>query len=83
MARGARQDPLPAASFVPTLGWPQERPAVSKLGNYILVLDKIVDKVLAYRPKPKSRPGKKRKRLAAKIARGALSGEAPGTRKPD
>ena len=26
------------------------------------VLDRIVDKVLAYRPKPKSKPGKKRAR---------------------
>jgi hypothetical protein len=32
-------------------------------------LDAIVDKVLAYRPKPKTKPAKKRKKLAAKIAR--------------
>jgi len=30
-------------------------------------LDAIVDKVLAYRPKPKSEAGKKRKRKAKKI----------------
>lgn len=32
------------------------------------VLDAIVDKVLAYRPKPKSKPARKRKRRDAKIA---------------
>jgi hypothetical protein len=32
-------------------------------------LDAIADVVLAYRPKPKSKPGKKRKRRAAKLAR--------------
>jgi len=32
-------------------------------------LDAIADKVLAYRPKPKSEPAKRRKRKAAKIAR--------------
>ena len=32
-------------------------------------LDAIADKVLAYRPKPKSKPAKKRKRKAAKIKR--------------
>jgi hypothetical protein len=34
-------------------------------------LDAIADVVLAYKPKPKSKPGKKRKRRAAKIAREA------------
>ena len=33
------------------------------------VLDRFVDKVLAYRPKPKSAPAKKRKRRAAKAAK--------------
>ncbi len=33
------------------------------------VLDAIADAVLAYRPKPKSKPAKKRRRRAAKIAR--------------
>jgi hypothetical protein len=33
-------------------------------------LDAIADKVLGYRPKPKSEPAKKRKRKAAKIKRG-------------
>jgi hypothetical protein len=33
------------------------------------VLDAIAAKVLAYRPKPKSAPAKRRKRRAAKIAK--------------
>lgn len=33
------------------------------------VLDAIADVVLAYKPKPKSAPAKKRKRRAAKIAK--------------
>lgn len=32
-------------------------------------LDAIVDTVLAYRPKPKSKPAKRRKRRAAKLAK--------------
>jgi hypothetical protein len=32
-------------------------------------LDAIADVVLAYKPKPKSKPAKKRKKLAAKIVR--------------
>jgi len=32
-------------------------------------LDAIADVVLAYRPKPKSEPSKKRKRRAAKLAK--------------
>lgn len=32
-------------------------------------LDAIADVVLAYKPKPKSKPAKRRKRRAAKIAR--------------
>jgi len=32
-------------------------------------LDAIADVILAYRPKPKSKPAKKRKRRAAKIAK--------------
>jgi hypothetical protein len=39
------------------------------------ILDRIVDKVLAYRPKPKSKPGKKRKKLAAKIAKEKRAGD--------
>lgn len=31
-------------------------------------LDKIVDLVLAYKPKPKSKGGKKRKKLVKKLA---------------
>lgn len=33
-------------------------------------LDAIADKVLSYRPKPKSEPAKRRKRRAKKIAKG-------------
>ena len=32
-------------------------------------LDAMIDVVLAYRPKPKSKPAKKRKKRAAKIAK--------------
>lgn len=32
-------------------------------------LDAVADVVLAYRPKPKSKPGEKRKRRAAKLAK--------------
>ena len=39
-------------------------------------LDAIADKVLAYRPKPKSKPAKKRKRRAAKIAKTARAEKA-------
>jgi hypothetical protein len=35
------------------------------------VLDAIVDKVLAYRPKPKTKPARRRKRQAAKLAKTA------------
>jgi hypothetical protein len=41
-------------------------------------LDAIADVVLAYKPKPKSKPGKKRKKMAAKLARTlAVSSEKP------
>ena len=33
------------------------------------VLEAIADTVLAYRPKPKSKPAKKRQRRAAKLAK--------------
>ena len=33
-------------------------------------LDAMTDMILAYRPKPKSKPAKKRKRRAEKIAKG-------------
>ena len=36
-------------------------------------LDAIADVVLAYRPKPKSEPAKKRKRRVAKTARRVVS----------
>jgi len=35
----------------------------------VAALDKIADAVLAYRPKPKSKPAKARKRRAAKLAK--------------
>ena len=35
------------------------------------MLDAIADAVLAYKPKPKSKPAKKRRRRAAKIASGS------------
>jgi hypothetical protein len=37
-------------------------------------LDAIADVVLAYRPKPKSAPGKKRKKMAKKLAKIASLG---------
>jgi hypothetical protein len=36
-------------------------------------LDAMIDVVLAYKPKPKSKPGKKRKKRAAKIAKAKKS----------
>jgi len=39
-------------------------------------LDAIADVVLAYRPKPKTKPGKKRKKLAAKLAKLAKASPA-------
>jgi len=47
---------------------PMSEPRIPK------VLDAVVDKVLAYKPKPKTKPAKKRKRRASKIARSAHSG---------
>lgn len=38
------------------------------------VLDQIADVVLAYRPKPKTKPARRRKRQAAKIAKGGDAG---------
>lgn len=38
------------------------------------VLDRIVDAVLGFRPKPKSKPGKKRLRRQRKIQRSKSSG---------
>jgi hypothetical protein len=37
--------------------------------NVPKALDAMIDIVLAYKPKPKSKPGKKRKKRAAKIAK--------------
>ena len=44
--------------------------------NVPKVLDAIADVVLAYKPKPKSKPAKKRKKLAAKIAKAHSSRES-------
>ena len=33
------------------------------------ILDKVADAILAYRPKPKSKPAKKRQRVRRKIQR--------------
>ncbi len=45
------------------------REPVSKVGRTPPELDAMADKVLAYRPKPKSEAAKSRKRKAAKVAR--------------
>jgi len=37
--------------------------------NVPKALDAMIDVVLAYKPKPKTKPAKKRKRRAAKIAK--------------
>jgi len=39
------------------------------------VLDAIVDVVLAYRPKPKSKPGKKRRKIQKRIIAGQATGD--------
>jgi hypothetical protein len=38
-------------------------------------LNAMIDVVLAYKPKPKSKPGKKRKKRALKIAKASISTE--------
>jgi hypothetical protein len=50
--------------------------------NVPKALDAIADVVLAYKPKPKSAPGKKRKKRAAKIAAESKAPPAP-TNQPD
>ncbi len=44
-------------------------------------LDAIADVVLAYRPKPKSEPGKKRKKMAKKLAKLASMSPDPHEQK--
>jgi hypothetical protein len=44
-------------------------------------LDAIADVVLAYRPKPKSAPGKKRKKMAKKLAKLGSSSNEPRQQK--
>jgi hypothetical protein len=46
-------------------------------------LDAIADVVLAYRPKPKSKPGKKRRKMQRQIIAGRASEEAKLPRKGD
>lgn len=46
-------------------------------------LDAMVDKVLAYKPKPKTKPAKKRKKRAAKIARELMSSPFDHSSKQD
>jgi hypothetical protein len=43
--------------------------------NVPKALDAMIDVVLAYKPKPKTKPAKKRKRRAAKIAKEIQSAE--------
>lgn len=45
-------------------------------------LDAIADVVLAYKPKPKTKPAKKRKRRAAKIARTMNQSIEPPQQRP-
>jgi len=44
-------------------------------------LDAIADVVLAYRPKPKSKPGKNRKKMAKKLAKLATPPREPRQQK--
>jgi len=46
-------------------------------------LDAIVDVVLAYRPKPKSKPGKKRKRMQKRLIAAQALIEGKNLRKGD
>lgn len=49
--------------------------------NVPKVLDAIADIVLAYKPRPKTKGAKKRKKHATKIARKASSSEPPSEAK--
>jgi hypothetical protein len=44
-------------------------------------LDAIADVVLAYRPKPKTKPGKKRRRMQKRLIAAQVSGEGKSLRK--
>jgi hypothetical protein len=46
-------------------------------------LDAIADMVLAYRPKPKSKPGKKRRKMQKRIIAAQAAGEGKTIRKTD
>jgi hypothetical protein len=46
-------------------------------------LDAIVDVVLAYRPKPKSKPAKKRRRMQKRLIAAQTSAESKHFRKND
>jgi hypothetical protein len=46
-------------------------------------LDAIADVVLAYRPKPKTKPAKKRRRMQKRLIAARASGESRHLRKSD
>jgi hypothetical protein len=46
-------------------------------------LDAIADVVLAYRPKPKTKPAKKRRRMQKRLIAALASGEGKHLRKSD
>jgi len=46
-------------------------------------LDAIADVVLAYRPKPKSKPGKKRRKMQKRLIAAQVAHESKGLRKRD
>jgi hypothetical protein len=46
-------------------------------------LDAIADVVLAYRPKPKTKPAKKRRKMQKRLIAAESSGEAKQLRKSD
>jgi hypothetical protein len=46
-------------------------------------LDAAIDVVLAYRPKPKSKPAKKRRKLQKRIIAAQAAGEGKGIRKAE
>jgi hypothetical protein len=46
-------------------------------------LDAIADVVLAYRPKPKSKPGKKRRKMQKRLIAAKTLGDSKAVRKTD
>ena len=53
----------------PPVGYPTDKTRCLPCPRRTPVLDAIVDKVLAYKPKPKSEAAKSRKRRKAKLAK--------------